>query len=121
MLEQLAIIAEQQADSVLWHMVKWKQKEKKQWEDIGKWLEIGKFLSTDLCLDPKSFIALGRVDLWFGSLLSEMQNSSSFLCWRHPANTHWNHLQPNRFSTSLCLCVLMLPSDWYGELQLLAA
>lgn len=62
MLEQLATIAEQQAASVLWHMVKWKQKEKKQWEDIGEWLEIGKLLSTNLCLDPKSFIALGWVD-----------------------------------------------------------
>lgn len=121
MLEQLAIVAEQQAASVLWHMVKWKQKEKKQWEDFGEWLEIGKSLSTGLCLDPKSFIALGQVDLWFGSLLLELQNSFSFPCWRYPANTHWNHLQPKGFSTSLCICVLMLPSDRYEELQQFAA
>lgn len=52
MFEQLAIVAEQQAASVLWHMLKWKQKGKKQWEDIGDWLEIGKFSSTNLYLDP---------------------------------------------------------------------
>ena len=120
-LEQLAIIAEQQAASVLWHMVKWKQKEKKQWEDIGKWLETGKSLSTDLGLDPRSSIALGWVDLWFGLLLAGMQNSASFPCSRYPANRHWNHLQPNWFSMSLCICVFMLPSDWCWELQQFAA
>lgn len=36
-----------------------------------------------------------------------MQNSSSFPCWRHPANTHWNHPHPNnlaRLCVYVCLC-----------------
>lgn len=120
-LEQLAIAAERQAASVLWHMVQRKQKEKNQWEDSGKWLETGKSLSTHLGLDPRSSTALGWADLWFGLLLAGRQNPASFPSSRYPADRHWNPLQPNRFRMTLCTCVLMLPSDGYQELQEFAA
>lgn len=121
-LEQLAIVAEQQAASVLWHTVKRKQKEKKQWEDIGKRLETGKSLSTDLGLDPRSSVALGRVDLWFGLLLAGRQSSASFPCSGCPAKRHCSHLRPSWFGMYLrMICVFVLPSDGYQELQQFAA
>lgn len=110
-LKQLSIVAEQEAASVLWHTVKGKQK--RQWEEICKWLETGKLLSTTLRLDPRSSVAMGQVDLRFGLLPAGMQNSASFPRSRYPANRRWNHLQPNRFSVSLCICCVFA-SKWPG-------